>query len=120
MATEAVNQWSKALTLSGEAEDAAILEQTYAASGFDAAVRALAQKQLQQLNEKTRRGEYVPAFHYLMTYVRLGDNEQVFRWLAKTVEEGNWFAFQVKVNPLFDGLRGDPRFQVLVQKAFSR
>jgi TolB-like protein/class 3 adenylate cyclase/Tfp pilus assembly protein PilF len=121
MASEAITQWCSTLTLNGEAEHARILEQTYAASGFDAAVHALAEKQLQQLNEKTSRGEYVPAFHYLMIYVRLGDNEQAFRWLAKTVEERNWFAFQVvKVNPLFDGLRGDRRFEVLVRKAFSK
>jgi tetratricopeptide (TPR) repeat protein len=120
-ASEAITQWCSTLTLNGEAEHARILEHSYAASGFDAAVHALAEKQLQQLNEKTSRGEYVPAFHYLMIYVRLGDNEQAFRWLAKTVEERNWFAFQVvKVNPLFDGLRGDRRFEVLVRKAFSK
>jgi TolB-like protein/Tfp pilus assembly protein PilF len=119
MASEAITQWSSALTLNGEAEHAKILEQTYAASGFEAAVRALAQKQLQRLQEKTSRGEYVPAFHYLMTYVRLGDNEQAFSWLAKTVAERNWFAFQVKVNPIFDGLRSDARFDALLAKLFA-
>jgi adenylate cyclase len=118
LASEAITQWSSALTLNGEAEHAKILEQTYAASGFEAAVHALAQKQLQRLEEKTSRGEYVPAFHYLMTYVRLGDNEQAFAWLEKTVEERNWFAFQVKVNPILDVLRSDPRFEAILQKLF--
>jgi hypothetical protein len=54
-----------------------------------------------------------------MAYVRLGDNEQAFAWLAKAAEERNWFAFQIKVNPILDPLRGDPRFQALVAKAFS-
>jgi adenylate cyclase len=119
MAHEAITQWCSASTLNGEPEHARILEQTYAASGFDAAVRALAQKQLQRLEEKTSRGEYVPAFHYLMTYVRLGENEQAFSWLAKTVELRNWFALQVKVNPIFDGLRSDPRFDALLAKVFA-
>jgi adenylate cyclase len=119
MASEAITQWTSALMLSGETEQAKILEQTYAASGFEAAVRALAQKQLQRFEEKTARGEYVPAMHYLMAYVRLGDNEKAFTWLARTVEERNWFAFQIKVNPILDPLRGDPRFQALVQKVFS-
>src|SRR5438132_13527537 len=65
MTSEAITQWTSALTLSGEAEQARILEQTYAASGFEAAVRALAEKQLQRLEETTARGEYVPAMHYL-------------------------------------------------------
>jgi adenylate cyclase len=120
MTSEAITQWNSALTLNGETEQARILEQTYAASGFEAAVRALAQKQLQRLNEKTDRGEYVPAMHYLMAYVRLGDNEQAFAWLAKTVEERNWFAFQIKVNPILDELRSDPRFEALVQKVFGK
>lgn len=49
-----------------------------------------------------------------MTYVRLDDNEQAFSWLAKTVEERNWFALQIKVNPILDGLRSDPRFEKIV------
>lgn len=120
LTSEAVTQWTAALNLSGEAEQANILEQTFAAAGFEAAVRALAQKQLERLQEKTVRGDYVPAWHYLMAYVRLGDNEQAFAWLAKAAEERNWFAFQIKVNPILDPLRGDPRFEALVQKAFSR
>ena len=74
---------------------------------------------MQRLEEKTARGEYVPAMHYLMTYVRLSDNEQAFAWLAKTVEERNWFAFQIRVNPILDPLRSDPRFEPLVQKVFA-
>jgi serine/threonine-protein kinase len=116
MEGEAITQWKSALSLNGETEQATILEQTYFKSGFQAAVRALAEKQLQRLNEKAARGEYVPAVHYLMAYVRLGDNEQAFSWLARTVEERNGFAFLVKIDPLLDPLRGDPRFEALVQK----
>jgi TolB-like protein len=119
MTSEAITQWTASLNLSGEAEQAKILEQTFTTSGFDTAVRALAQKQLERLNEKTARGDYVPAWHYLMAYIRLSDNEQAFAWLARAVEERNWFAFQIKVNPILDGLRNDPRFDALVQKVFD-
>jgi adenylate cyclase len=114
LTSEAVTQWTAALNLSGEAEQAKILEQTFAAAGFQVAVRALAQKQLERLQEKTARGDYVPAWHYLMAYVRLGDNEQAFAWLAKAAEERNWFAFQIKVNPILDRLRSDPRFSEIL------
>jgi adenylate cyclase len=116
MAGEAITQWRAALAFNGEAEQARILEQTYAASGFEAAVRALAQRRLEQLNEKVGRGEYVPAKHYLITYVRLGDKEKAFTWLAKTVEERNWFAFETRVTPILDPLRSDARFDALMQK----
>ena len=119
MPAEAIIQWRAALALSGEPEQARLLEETFAASGLDAAMRALARKQLEQLQEKTARGEHVPAYHYLMAYMRLGDTEQVFSWMAKTVEEPSWFALQLRINPLLDPLRTDPRFEELVQKVFA-
>jgi adenylate cyclase len=114
MVHEAITQWCASLTLSGQPEQAQFLEQTFAASGFDAAVRALAQKQLQQLNERSARGEYISAWNYLTAYLRLGDKEQALVWLAKTVEEPNWFALQLKVNPVLDPLRSDSRFEKIV------
>ena len=106
MLAEAIIQWRAALSLSGESEQARVVE----ASGFDAAVRALARKQLERLQEKTAHSQHVPAYHYMMAYMRLGDTEQAFSWMKKTVEEPSWFALQLRVNPLLDPLRGDPRF----------
>jgi adenylate cyclase len=114
MPAEAITQWGAALALSGEPEQARLLEETFAASGFDAAVRALARKQLEQLLEKTARGEHIAAYHYMMAYMRLGDAEQTFSWMAKTVEERSWFALQLRINPLLDPLRGDPRFEKVI------
>jgi len=46
----------------------------------------------------------------MMAYMRLGDTDQAFFWMANTVEERTWFALQLGVNPLLDPLRSDPRF----------
>jgi adenylate cyclase len=119
MAKEAIGEWSKALHLGGVDEDASLLERTYAESGFEAAVHALAQKQLERIKEKTARGEYVPAVEYVTAYMRLGDKEEAFAWLAKAVEERNRLAFEIKFNPIFDPLRGDSRFESLLQKVFA-
>src|SRR5438105_1880455 len=116
MAKEAIGEWSKALYLTGVDEDASLLEGTYAESGFEAAVHALARKQLERIKEKTARGEYVPAVHYVTAYMRLGDKEQAFAWLVKAVEERNRLAVEIKVNPIFDPLRTDPRFEKLVNQ----
>jgi len=120
MLAEAIIQWRAALSLSGEPEQARVVEETFAASGFDAAVRALARKQLERLQEKTAHGQHVPAYHYMMAYMRLGDTEQAFSWMAKTVEEPSWFALQLRVNPLLDPLRSDPRFEALLSQVFSK
>jgi eukaryotic-like serine/threonine-protein kinase len=116
MLHEAITQWSAALTLSGKPEHARMLEEVFATSGLQAAVRALARRQLEDLDRKRLQGEYVPAWHYLMAYVRLGANEQAFAWLARTVEERNWFALELRVNPILDPLRDDPRFVDLMRR----
>ncbi len=119
MPAEALIQWRAALTLSGQPELARLLEETFATSGFDSAVRALAQRQLEQLQEKNARGEHVPAYHYMMAQMRLGNIDQAFSWMAKTVEEPSWFALQLGVNPTLDELRNDPRFEKILASLAS-
>ena len=116
MQKEAVAEWSKALTLKGDNESAMILERTFAASGFNAAVRSLWQKKLEQFNEKTKRGEYVPAMNYALAYARLANKEQAFVWLAKAEQERNGLIYAVKLDPFYDSLRNDPRFKDLLKR----
>ena len=116
MQREAVAEWGKALILRGAGEQASSLERAYAASGFEAAVRALAQEQLSKLNETLKRGEYVPASEYVNAYTLLGDKEQALAWLNKAVQERNGFVFIVKIDPIYDGLRADPRFADLLRR----
>ncbi|MBV8856452.1 MAG: hypothetical protein JOZ02_05780 [Acidobacteria bacterium] len=103
--------------MSGAGEQATGLERTYAASGFETAVRELAQWRLDKLNERGKRGEYAPASEYVNAYTRLGDKGQALSWLDKAVQERNQFALEVRGNPLYDKLRSDPRFQDLVNRA---
>lgn len=110
MQREAVSAWSRALTLSGAGEQASELERTYAAAGFEAAVRAPEKRRLTRLDNRVKRGEHVPAGAYVTAYTRMGDREQAFAWLNKAAEERNRLALEFKVNPLYDPLRDDPRF----------
>jgi len=40
-------------------------------------------KRLKRLDERRKKGEYVPAIDYARVYLRLSDKEQALRWLAK-------------------------------------
>jgi tetratricopeptide (TPR) repeat protein len=117
MHKEATAEWRRALNLSGASEEASILERTYASSGFDAAIQALAKMQLERCKERTARDEYVPAADYVTAYTRLGDKEEAFTWLAKTVEERNCFPFEIRIDPRFDPLRSDSRFEKIIDSA---
>jgi TolB-like protein len=116
MQKEAVAAWNKAFMLTGDIDLAMMLERTYAASGFNAAVRALWQKKLERLNEKAKRGEYVPAMDYVLAYTRLADKEQALTWLVKAEQERNAWIFDIKLDPIYDSLRSDPRFQDLLRR----
>ena len=48
-----------------------------------------------------------------------GDVEQAIAWLATGVEEHDPMCVFLKVSPYFDPLRGDPRFQRLVETVFG-
>jgi adenylate cyclase len=115
MPHEAITQWYAALALSGQSEDAKVLEQVFATSGFESAARTLGQRQLEDLERKRLRGDYVPAAHYVFAYVRRGDLDQAFAWLPKMIDERNWFAFHLRVNPILDALRGDARFEKILE-----
>jgi adenylate cyclase len=120
MPHEAITQWCSALNLNGRSEDARVLEQTFKAAGFDAAVRTFGQRQLEELDAKRVRGEYVAAAHYVFAHIKRGNLEGALAWLPKMAEEPDWFALQMRVNPILDPLRSDPRFEALVSQVFSK
>ena len=116
MEKEAVAEWVKALKLRREDEVAANVERAYAASGFAAAVRAMAQRDLKDPEERTKRGECVAPSEYAYAYTRLGDKEKALAWIDKAVDVRDRFALEVKSNPIYDFLRDDQRFQASLKR----
>ncbi len=115
MSHEAITHWCSALNLNGRSEDARVLEQTFKAAGFDAAVRTLGERQLEELDAKRARGEYVAAAHYVFVHIRRGNLEDALALLPKMAEEPDWFALQMRVNPILDPLRSDSRFDRITE-----
>jgi len=58
----------------------------------------------------------VPSICFALVYAGLQDNDQAIAWLEKAYKERSDFLLVLKVDPLFDGLRADPRFQDLVRR----
>jgi tetratricopeptide (TPR) repeat protein len=89
----------------------AALGHAYALAGErDKALKALAE--LHQISEK----RYVSPYLFAVIYAGLGDKDQTFAWLDKAVEDRSLFLIWLKVEPLFDPLRDDPRFQNIVRR----
>jgi serine/threonine-protein kinase len=113
MYPEAIREWQTAVKLLGEDPFViSSLGQVYGRAGR----RAEAQKILDQLMERSKRG-YVPAMAMATVYEGLGDKDRAFQWLAKAFEERNpMLALGLKTDPIFDRLRPDPRFTDLLRR----
>ena len=61
-----------------------------------------------------RRG--IPAVSLRAVYAGLGEKDQAFAWLEKAYEERTSRLSYLKVEPLWDPLRSDPRFADLVRR----
>jgi hypothetical protein len=70
---------------------------------------------LAELKRRNHHG-YVAAASFIIVYLGLGENEQAFAWLEEAYKERSNMLKFVKVHPLFDPLRGDPRFVDLVHR----
>jgi TolB-like protein/Tfp pilus assembly protein PilF len=110
--TEAVAECQKARELSDDPYALGFLVRVYAASGK----RDEAKKALEQMYEVAKR-RYVPAYSFAVAYAGLGDKDQAFQWLDRTIQDHAWDINYVKVDPTLDSLRSDPRFADIVKRA---
>ncbi|HEY3025630.1 MAG TPA: hypothetical protein VGJ55_05735, partial [Pyrinomonadaceae bacterium] len=51
-----------------------------------------------------------------LIYAALGDKDQAFAWLDKSVDEHDLITARLKVDQRFDSLRSDRRFNDLVRR----
>jgi tetratricopeptide (TPR) repeat protein len=51
-------------------------------------------------------------------YAIIGDKEEALGWLEKAYEQSDDFLVFLNIQPQFESVRSDPRFQALVQKIF--
>ncbi len=75
--------------------------------------RAKARDLLRQL-ERSPDGP-VRALPVARVYAGLGDRDRAFSWLQKAVDQRD-VALSLQADPVYDGLRSDPRFRALLQR----
>lgn len=109
---EAIRVWEKAAAVSDRSP---VIIGTLVWAYAHAGRRADAFRLLGELKERERTG-YVPPAAFVHAYLGLGDNDEAFTWLEQTYQEQSSILIYLKVYPLFDPLRGDPRFQDLVHR----
>ena len=111
-AREAVDVLEKAASISERAPATlGLLIYAYAQSGD----RAHALRLLQELKTRKQRG-YVPSAAFMFGFLGLHDYDQAFFSMEEAYTEQSNFLQFLKVNPIFDPIRNDPRFLDLLQR----
>jgi TolB-like protein/DNA-binding winged helix-turn-helix (wHTH) protein/Flp pilus assembly protein TadD len=114
MYSEAIAEFKKAIPLTGKSEwtlSKAGLGHVYAVTGKKSEARTVLDE-LKQASEQ----EYVPANSIALIYAGLGEKDQAFAWLDKAYEQRAFQLQWIKLDPRWDSLRSDPRFQDLMRR----
>lgn len=100
----AVEERAKSVELDGKMDDARLLRQSFASGGWEAFLR-----------ESRRQGAGFTSVAALSA-VGEADKEAAIKKLEDRAAKGDFWLFLIKTDPLYDPLRGDPRFQELLKK----
>jgi tetratricopeptide (TPR) repeat protein len=110
---EAVAEHERALALSGRSPAfLGSLGSVHARAGGRAQALAL----LDELNALSARGYVTPAA-FVFLYAGLGEKDRAFEWLEKAAQDQTNLMKYLRVFPLLDPLRSDPRFQDQLRRA---
>ena len=109
MYQEAAAEIEKVMALSGaDSRELALLAHIYGRMGRLAEARALVAKVVADGDQA--------AYDVALAYVGMGDADQAFRWLARSVDKRMGSFNELNADPLFDPLRADPRFAALLRR----
>ena len=108
----AIAEYTKAQQLSDDLFVQVLLAAAKAQSGDkDAAIQLLAE--LEELSQH----RYVPEYPRTLLYLSLGNRDEAIRRLEQAIADHESLTItMIKDDPKLDPLRGDPRFEALVQK----
>ena len=74
-----------------------------------------ARKLIAELNEIAGH-RYVAPSLFAIAYLGLGDKDKALTWIEKGYEEHDQWHFSLKVSPIPDPLRSEPRFQAVMRR----
>jgi len=109
---QAITAFKRAITLAGgDLEVLADLGHAYAKAGR----KSDALEVLAKLLRYSKQGNSVSC-EIALVYNGLGDKRNTFQWLERALQERNNGCVSLKVGPVWNNLRSDPRFFALLKK----
>ena len=71
---------------------------------------------LNNREKRANQGEYFRPINFAIGHAQLDEKDQAFEWVAKAYEERDGGLITIAVDPYWDPLRDDPRFQDLLRR----
>jgi serine/threonine-protein kinase len=66
--------------------------------------------------EERLKVEYVSPVEQAIVHIALGDRQKALDWTERAIDERRGWVAYLRVHPIVDSLRGEPRFDALVQR----
>ena len=88
-----------------------LLGYAYAISGD----RPKAEQILRELEEMAKR-QYVSSTAFADIHLGLGEKEKALDWLEKSYQDQESACWYLKIDPIYDSVRNEPRFQAILKK----
>ncbi|MEP6569534.1 MAG: protein kinase [Acidobacteriota bacterium] len=114
MYPEGVAEMQKAVTLDNAPER----WDRYPVLAYAYAVSGQRDEALKILNEQKRlaKQRYISQYNFAIIYTGLGDKDRAFEALNRANDEDVYVINQLRVRPMFDSLRSDPRYKELLRR----
>jgi TolB-like protein/Flp pilus assembly protein TadD len=107
----AILAFEKAVELSGNREGLPALAHAYALAGRTAEARNILAEM-----KRNAGGRYVAAPMIARVHLGLGEIDEALEWLSKGIAERSFWTIFLKMDPVYDGIRSDTRFQELLKR----
>jgi TolB-like protein/DNA-binding winged helix-turn-helix (wHTH) protein/Tfp pilus assembly protein PilF len=111
MEKETVSEWEQETMLSGAPSQAEAMKIAYMHGGYKSALKT----RLKYEEHQRSAGSYVAYSDFAWMYAALGDKDLALQALEKAFAEREPMAW-LNVDPSWDSIRSDPRFQDLVRR----
>jgi serine/threonine protein kinase/tetratricopeptide (TPR) repeat protein len=113
MHEEALEIWKKSYAAKGDHEAVEALSLGYSENGYSGALSRVAETLIMRSRNTS---EYVTPWQIGTLYTRAGKIDEALEWLEKAYDEHDSNMPYLRVDPIFDILRDEPRFQDLIRR----
>lgn len=111
MYTEALAEAKEAFTRGGDSEIVAAFDRGYEEASYAGAMRHAADR----IAERSKQFYILPT-HIARLYAYAGEKDRALEWLEKSYQDRDSGLVHLQIDPDWDGLREEPRFQDLLRR----